>query len=96
MHHDERIERFYTSTAWRKCRIAYLQNVGGLCEHCIRKGIIEPATDVHHKKPITPETVDDSRITLSWDNLVALCEDCHREQHTKRRWRCEPNGHVNL
>lgn len=96
MNHDERIEAFYTSKAWRKCRASFLRECGGLCQNCESRGLIEPATQVHHRKPITPENVDDPRITLNHDNLMALCERCHSEQHHTKRWRCEPNGHIRL
>ena len=96
MHHDAAIERFYTTTAWRKCRESFLISRGRLCEECLAKGLIVPAEHVHHKTPITPETVDDPRITLSHDNLMALCESCHQEKHRKRRWRCDEFGRVQL
>ena len=96
MHHDEAVERFYTTRAWRKCRAAYLSECGGLCEICLKKGLIEPATEVHHRIPITPENLSNPAITLDHDNLMALCEECHHEQHTKRRWRCDAAGRVIL
>ena len=73
-----------------------MKSKGGLCEICMSKGLIEPATQVHHRMPITPENLNDPGITLSYDNLMALCERCHAEQHHRRRWRCDPAGHVIL
>ena len=96
MHHDADIERFYTSTAWRTCRKSVLQDRGGLCELCLSKGLIVPAVHVHHRKPITPENLDDPRITLDASNLMALCEECHAEQHRTKRWRCDELGHVTI
>ena len=96
VHHDANIERFYTTTAWRKCRAAFLKEKNGLCEICLAKGLIEPAVHVHHKVHLTPENLDNPAITLSHENLMALCEECHQEQHRTRRWRCDPNGHVQL
>ena len=96
MHHDPEIERFYTTTAWRKSRAAFLTEKGGLCELCAKKGLIEPAVHVHHIKPITPENLNDPRITLDHGNLMALCEECHAEQHRKKRWRCDALGRVSL
>ena len=94
MHHDEKIEAFYTRQAWRKCRASFLTSKGGLCERCLEKGLIEPAVHVHHKQPITPENVDDPEITLNHGNLMALCEGCHQEMHRKKRWRCDAMGRV--
>lgn len=96
MHHDPDIERFYTTTAWRKCRASFLKEKGGLCEICLSKGLIVPAVHVHHKKHITPENLSDPYITLNHDNLMALCEECHAEQHRTKRWRVDPLGHVLL
>ena len=96
MHHDEAVERFYTSRAWRKCRIAVRKEHGGLCQVCISKGLIEPAVEVHHIIPLTADNVNDPRIALDSRNLMALCDACHEEQHKKKRWRCEPNGHVEI
>lgn len=96
MHHDENIERFYTSRIWRSCRQSFLVSRDGLCELCMKKGLIRPAVHVHHKQPITPENLSDPAITLNHANLMALCEECHQEQHRTKRWRCDPDGHVNL
>ena len=96
MHHDEAIERFYTTKAWRKCRAAVLSEHGGLCQVCMSKGLIEPAVHVHHKIPLTADNINDPRITLDSSNLMALCEECHAEQHRKRRWRCDSLGHIPL
>ena len=90
------IERFYTTTAWRKCRAAVLAEHGGLCQICLSKGLIEPAVHVHHKVHLTPENVNDPRIALDSSNLIALCEECHAEQHRTKRWRVDPMGRVIL
>ena len=96
MHSSPEIETFYTTRAWRKCRDTYLSSVGRLCENCLKKGLIVPADHVHHIKPITPENLNNPAITLDSSNLMALCEGCHHELHTKKRWRCDALGRVNL
>ena len=97
MHHDENIERFYTSRIWRSCRQSFLISRNNLCEICMKKGLIVPAVHVHHRTPITPENLSDPEITLNHANLMALCESCHQEQHRTRRWRCDPlTGRVTL
>ena len=96
MHHDADVERFYTTRAWRACRASVLKKNGGLCQLCLAKGIIEPAVHVHHKIPLTAENVNDPKIALNADNLMALCESCHQEQHRTKRWRCDPLGHVRI
>ena len=96
MHHDEAIERFYTTRAWRKARAAVLADHGGLCQLCLAKGLVVPAVHVHHKVQLTPENLNDPAISLDSSNLMALCEECHAEQHKKKRWRVDPTGHVSL
>ena len=96
MHHDPEVERFYTTRAWRKARAAVLSEHGGLCQNCLSKGLIEPATEVHHRIPLTAENVNDPMIALDSRNLMALCDDCHAEQHRKKRWRCDALGHISL
>ena len=96
MHHDESIERFYTTTAWRKARAAVLRDSNGLCQICLMKGLIVPAVHVHHKIHLSPDNIDNPMITLDSINLMALCEECHAEQHRTKRWRCDALGHVNL
>ncbi len=89
---------FYFSPAWRSCRESYLKKVGGLCELCERQGRITPAEIVHHKIPITPENISDPSITLSFNNLQALCRDHHAEVHKKdfpeRRYTIDEYGRV--
>ena len=87
---------FYTSRAWRKCRTAYAQSKGGLCERCWSKGLIVPGKEVHHKTRLTPDNLNDPNVALNWDNLELLCDDCHKEEHCKTRWRADELGHVEL
>lgn len=101
--------RFYSSPAWKQCRDAFRKSRGKLCERCLARGIINAGTkenplQVHHKIPITPDNIDDPAITLNWDNLETLCQQCHaaehidslrqREHHSKRRWKIGENGEV--
>ena len=96
MHHDADVERFYTTRAWRKARDAVLKDSGGLCQICLSKGLIVPAVHVHHKVHLSPDNLDNPMITLDSSNLIALCEECHAEQHRTKRWRCDALGHVAL
>lgn len=70
---------FYLSQSWEQTRAAYLTAQDFICERCG-----EPAKIVHHKKYITRDNVNDAGITLSWDNLEALCQDCHNKEHHKQ------------
>lgn len=87
---------FYKSKAWQSCRASYLAKVGGLCEICLAKGIYTPAEIVHHKIEITPSNINDPNVTLSWDNLQAVCRECHAVQHgaRARRYKVDDMGRV--
>ena len=68
--------QFYKSRVWLDCRAAYIQSVFGLCERCQQPGLI-----VHHKVQLTPANIGDPNVTLAWDNLEYLCQDCHNREH---------------
>ena len=75
---------FYNSKEWQRCRKEYLAMVGGVCERCEKKGLIRPAKIVHHKEYITVNNITDPMILLSFDNLEAVCQECHNEEHHKK------------
>ncbi|WP_078434242.1 HNH endonuclease [Metabacillus halosaccharovorans] len=72
----EYAKKFYQSTAWKKCRKSYFNLKHGLCERCQGTGKI-----VHHKLYITPQNINDPDITLNFNNLELLCQDCHNKEH---------------
>jgi Restriction endonuclease len=84
---------FYLSTAWEKTRVAYLISQDYICERCG-----EPAKVVHHRVWITRKNINDINIILSWENLEALCQDCHNKEHHKkeisRRYNFDKDGNV--
>ena len=90
--------KFYSSGAGKKCREAYKKSVGGMCERCLKKGLYNPAVIVHHKCYLTPENIEDPRITLCFDNLEALCTKCHNEEHNgeERRYTIDEMGRVSV
>lgn len=71
----------YNSKQWQETRKAYAKSVKGLCEDCLAKGIYTAGDIVHHRKPLTPENINDPQITLSWDNLKLVCRSCHALEH---------------
>ena len=94
---------FYATQAWKDTRRNYKQSVGGLCERCLAKGIIEPAEIIHHKIPLTVDNVSDVNISLGWNNLQALCRKCHAEVHDEmymarsgRRYKIDSMGRVEI
>lgn len=70
---------FYNSAAWKHTSKAYAASKFYLCEKCGHEGYI-----VHHKKHLTPANINNPEITLSWDNLMYLCLECHNRIHGKQ------------
>lgn len=86
---------FYQSKQWQKCRREFLKSKGGLCERCLQRGIMKPASVVHHINYIDPEEKDPS-VSMNWNNLEALCRDCHEYEHgrNKKRYKVDEYGRV--
>ena len=88
-------DSFYTSPAWKRCARSYRRSVGDLCERCKKRGLIVPAAEVHHKIHLTPENINRPEVALNWRNLIALCKDCHLQEHRKqKRWTVDDDGNV--
>ena len=102
--HNGFASAFYRSQPWIKCRTAYRESRGNLCERCLAKGIINAGTkddplEVHHKIKLTPENINDPAVSLNWDNLELLCKQCHIDEHfawKRRRWRYDRDGVLHL
>ena len=94
--HETFANGFYRSRLWRNCRDQYAAANGGLCEHCLARGLITAGREVHHKIHLTPANLTDPAIATNWENLELLCEECHRAQHVKTEIRTDENGHVDL
>jgi 5-methylcytosine-specific restriction endonuclease McrA len=84
---------FYKSTAWDETRAAYLSSQHCLCERCG-----EPAKVVHHRTYITKDNINNPYITLNWENLEAVCQDCHNREHhaneRRRTYRFDADGNL--
>ena len=74
-------ETFYKTKEWKQCRAAYLRSQNYLCERCRNKGKHVPARIVHHKEHLTAFNVEDPKIAYGFNNLEALCLDCHNKEH---------------
>ena len=103
MNRSQEVEKFYTTWTWRRCRAAFAESKGNLCERCLKRGIIEPGSkdrplEVHHKVPLTAENFKDPKVSLNWENLELLCKACHdtERERTVKRWRIAPDGSVTI
>jgi len=70
------LQRFYWSNKWRKTAALYMESQHNICERCGRLAHI-----IHHKDYLTPCNVDNLDVALGWDNLEALCQECHNIEH---------------
>lgn len=67
---------FYNSRAWQKVSAAYMASKAYICERCGK-----PASICHHRKWLDGSNVNDPNTALSFDNLEALCIECHNAEH---------------
>lgn len=64
--------RLYGTARWRRIREAKL-SADPLCEWCLEREIVEPATEVHHS-----DGGHKGDITKFWSGpLVSTCKPCH-------------------
>ena len=77
--YHEKYAEFYNSAEWKNLRNQKFFDADGLCELCRKNGIIRSAKEIHHKIPIE----EDWSKRLDYDNLIALCSDCHNQQHLR-------------
>ena len=75
----------YNSREWKELRIAKLRSTNGLCEECMKEGIVTSARCVHHVVPIeTARTKDEMKrlaIDCGLQGLKSLCFACHARIH---------------
>ena len=75
----------YNSREWRELRISKLRSTNGLCEECLKQGIVTSARCVHHIVPIkTARTKDEMKrlaIDCGLQGLKSLCFACHARIH---------------
>jgi 5-methylcytosine-specific restriction protein A len=65
---------------WREFRRIWLSSEDNcLCRDCLDKGIVNPATDIHHKVKLK----DRPDLKYEDSNLVGLCHDCHSVRTAK-------------
>lgn len=72
-------KKFYNSKNWKKTRKAYLESVFYICEKCQRAANI-----VHHIIELNEENINDANISLDFENLLCVCQDCHNDIHSNK------------
>ena len=79
MTYHKKYNSFYQSSRWRTLRDLVFAEYTGLCQQCLRKGIVTEGKEVHHIEPI--ETTWARRYDRN--NLTLLCAECHRLAHER-------------
>ena len=77
---QEWAKAFYNSKQWQQVREAMLKRDRYRCQ---TPGCYNPAEEVHHKKKLTKQNINDPLISLNPDNLICLCGDCHKARHRR-------------
>lgn len=85
----------YNNTAWRKMRDTYMKE-HPTCEECLKKGKVTPAEDIHHRKSPFRGGEVNYGLLLDYDNLMALCKDCHGEIHAKQQGHISPEEIIKM
>lgn len=73
---DPKYKNFYNSKPWKQLKEKKLSAEQYQCEECSRL-----AVEVHHIKPI--QTEEGWGLRLDYDNLEALCVNCHNKRHKR-------------
>lgn len=76
----------YTTVRWEITRAEVLKRDKYLCQWCLKKGIKKGAVEVHHKIHLTYKNYKDPKIAYGLDNLVSLCELCHKRHHNPNKY----------
>lgn len=76
------IEQRYNCDRWRKVRKLKRLSVNGLCERCLEAGRFKVGKIVHHIEEITDKNYMDDNIMYGLDNLMYVCDACHKEIHS--------------
>ncbi len=83
-------KEFYRTKEWKVLQRAFLASRMYICERCGG-----PATIAHHRIHITPGNINNTEITLNPDNLEALCQICHNQEHYSSGGPTAPGLHFN-
>ena len=81
---DKEYNKLIHTTKWLRLRRDTL-TAHPLCQRCEAEGIITPATEVHHIRPVEEAITYADKVQRMYDphNLQALCHDCHVKTHTE-------------
>ncbi|WP_370001246.1 HNH endonuclease [Paenibacillus sp. RC84] len=76
----KKVNPFYKTAAWLKCREVALIRDNYLCQSCLKNDRLVSAEIVHHIKEL--ERYPELGLTLA--NLESVCASCHNKLHPEK------------
>ena len=70
-------KKLYSSKEWKNIRQIVLNRDFYMCQVCGKPN----SKTVHHIIELTPVNINNPTVTINADNLITLCEECHRCVH---------------
>ena len=83
MSRDKRYQRLLNDKRWLEVKRMVWQRANGLCEDCMKQGIVRAGVDCHHVIPVETATTIQEMEMLCYDinNIRLLCIQCHSNIH---------------
>jgi 5-methylcytosine-specific restriction endonuclease McrA len=83
MSRDRNYQRLLNSKRWQEVKRIVWQRTNGLCEECMKQGIVRAGVDCHHVVPVETATTPQEMERLCFDvnNVRLLCIACHSAIH---------------
>ena len=83
MSRDRNYQRLLNSKRWQEVKRIVWQRTNGLCEECMKQGIVRAGVDCHHIVPVETATTPQEMERLCFDvnNVRLLCIACHSAIH---------------
>lgn len=84
MARDKDYNKLIHTERWLRLRKAVL-TAHPMCQDCMERGMLSPAVEVHHVRPVEDGLSYAEKQQLMYDpsNLRALCHGCHVRVHTE-------------
>ena len=85
MSRDRNYQRLLNSKRWQEVKRIVWQRTNGLCEECMKQGIVRAGVDCHHIVPVETATTPQEMERLCFDvnNVRLLCIACHSAIHKR-------------
>lgn len=96
MSRDKRYQRLLNDKRWwgeGGVKVQVWRRAAGLCEECLKQGIVTPGVDCHHVIPVeTGRTIQEmERLAYDVNNVRLLCVQCHIAAHVELKSHTKAN-----